>query len=306
MVLRPEFRVRGAGFRHTDPEFDHAVACALATESLRRACPAPWAPPAGLPQLPWTPVRRERLIRRWDRMGWPVPKRQAAWGDFVQDDTKETASGTGDTLAFGTNTTAGNSIIAVVRIGDVAATTPTVTDSQSNNYTRDKVQTRSSVGSLSIHRASNIVGGACTLTVSTGVAATTIKWLIIEYSGQLAVDVAAVSAAGNDAAPTPGNIVTSTAATLLVTAIAVNDAGTEDAPTNFTERTQVSSYMSAADRKVASATTYAAVWALGGSNPWCAILAAYKDGAGGGGSVARRLVENPPINSHINKGMVSC
>lgn len=286
MVPRPEFRIRGAGSRSADPEFDHAVACALATEGLRRALPAPWAPPAGLPQLPWTPVRRERLIRRWDRMGWPVPKRQAAWGDFVQDDSKETASGTGDTLAFGTNTTAGNTIIAVVRIGDTASTTPTVTDSQGNSYTRDKVQTRSSVGSLSIHRASNIVGGACTLTVATGVAATTIKWLIIEYSGQFATDTTPVSAQGNDAAPASGNLTTATATTLLLTAIAVNDAGTEDAPAGYTERTQVSSYMSAADQKVSSTGTYGATWALGGSNPWCCILAAYKDGAGGGGGGA--------------------
>ena len=107
----------------------------------------------------------------------------AAW---VKD---EEASGTGTSVAkaFGSNTTAGNSVIVCIRAS--TGRTITVTDSQGNTYStdpgdKDQIQTVDGYESF-LFSAHNIVGGACTVTVAISGASGNIRFAILEYSRSL-------------------------------------------------------------------------------------------------------------------------
>lgn len=91
-------------------------------------------------------------------------------------------AGTGHVIAFGSNNTAGNTIIVCGRAG--GAGTFSVTDTRSNTYTERIHRDQLDDGSvLFCFTATNVAAGANTVSISYGGASVTSRSAIMEYSG---------------------------------------------------------------------------------------------------------------------------
>ncbi len=86
--------------------------------------------------------------------------------------------------AFASNTTPGSFLVALVRYDDGTNFDCTVTDSQGNTWTKSSIEYRDTSGSThhQIWYAVNIIGGACTVTMTPAQATTGQVLVIGEYS----------------------------------------------------------------------------------------------------------------------------
>lgn len=104
--------------------------------------------------------------------GWAAPA-------FVQQASADISN----TVAFGSNVTAGNLVGVCLRCGEGTETVSSITDSLGNGYTKVYWQPQTTDGhSLYAFYSKNILGGADTLT-QTGCGAAGARWGIIEISG---------------------------------------------------------------------------------------------------------------------------
>ena len=211
------------------------------------------------------------------------------FGDYIQSVKASTASATSLALpAFGTNNVAGNTILVGIRTG-VSGRTITVTDTAGNTYVQDKSQVIPvSDDDVVVHRASNIVVGANTVTVSVSGAATSIRAAAAEYTGNCVLDQSP-GASGTSTTPNSGSATTTVAAELLFGVAAVANDFDFTAGASYTEREQVLQKMSIEDRVVSVTGSYSASYTLsGGGDEWSCIMCSYSESVGAGGGGAQR------------------
>lgn len=182
-------------------------------------------------------------------------------------------------LAYGSNTTAGNLLVAVVAWDLAASSSVTCSDSSGSNVWSTaiiKLDPTAGGGNndgLAVCYAPNVVGGADTVTATFGASSISRMLAIHEYSGVAKVNPIDVTVGNVNAGSSSTDGVTSTTATTsqngdLVFGVTYNDTGsvtTITAGTGFTQRTLNSNFIMTEDKTQATAgsatttNTYAAV-----------------------------------------------
>lgn len=189
-------------------------------------------------------------------------------------------------LAFPSGNTAGNLIIAFIRMSSTNQTV-SVTDSLGNNYADAVSQAQSSDGhQVHVFYARNIAGGANTITASFS-SANNHPWLAIyEYSGLSTANPLDRTAAaqGNDSNPATAAVTTTSANQLIFAGIGFpnNYGGVATAGGGYTIGQQNTTTSRATNETaLASATgAYAATLTLNSSASWSAVLATFAASSG--------------------------
>jgi len=225
---------------------------------------------------------------------------------LVQHTGKDAGTATSSSLAFNANNSAGNFIGVCIRAGH-SGQVFTVTDAQGNMY-RKASQLAETLDApnghaLAIYYAENIKGGANTVTVSDTI--DTLQFAILEYSGAAtanSLDVTA-SAQGNSASPNSGNATTTASGDLLLGGISTADARNFTEPSNYVIREFVPAEPNTklvAEAEVQTAAGGAAASeSLSASDPWGAVLAAFKAASGGGGGTAPTITSLSKSNGTV-------
>ena len=203
---------------------------------------------------------------------------------LVQFEGSDAGTTTSYSLPFDSNNAAGNWIAVCIRAGQ-SGQSFTVTDSRGNTY-HNAVQFNDTLdtpngNTIAIFYTENIAAGANTVTVSDTISGT-LRFVILEYSGVAtanSLDVVA-SAQGSGTSPNSGNATTTANGDLLLGAIATADPATFTAPSGFTIREFVpaepGTKLVAEDKIQTAAGSAAATASLSASDPWGALLAAFK------------------------------
>ncbi len=208
---------------------------------------------------------------------------------LIQKTSKDSASSTTHTLAYGSNNTAGNSLMLQVRIGGTSQTI-TVSDSQGNTWAQDVAPVWiGGLGSVSAFSAHNVKAGANTVTITLGSSATTARFFIEEYNPG-AANVGAFDAGVQNNGS--GSTLDSTNATpTTTTSVAIgfagnNSAATFTAGTGFGNLDQVPAAPNARagfeDQLLTTTTALDATFPSGGAaGGWACLIAIYKAVASG-------------------------
>jgi hypothetical protein len=200
---------------------------------------------------------------------------------LVQHTSKDAGTISSSSLAFSANNTAGNFIAVVIRAGK-SGQLFSVSDSHGNVY-KQAIQFNMTVDAetLGIFFAENIASGANTITVSDTILGT-MRFAILEYSGVASsnsLDVT-VAAQGTSGSPTSGNITTSSSGELLLGAIVTADVENFTVGNAYTIEERVpaapNTKLIVEDQRQPLAGTASAGASLGASDPWGAILAAFR------------------------------
>ncbi len=202
---------------------------------------------------------------------------------LVQHRSLDAGTTTSGSLAFASSTTAGNWIAVAIRAGLSGSQVFTVSDSNANTYSQ-AFQLGLSGGGLTfaLYYAENIKGGTNTITVSDTVYGP-LRFAILEYSGVAtsnSQDAVPVTAQGNSAAPSTGNLTTNTPGDLLLSVVVTINGGTFTAGTGFTLEEAVpappNTKLIAEDQLQTSAGTASGSASLGAADNWGAGLAAFR------------------------------
>jgi uncharacterized repeat protein (TIGR01451 family) len=215
----------------------------------------------------------------------PLVRAQTASIALVQVVSKDAGTTTSSSLAFSANNTVGNFIAVVLRAGK-SNEIFTVSDSRGNTY-RQAVQLNVTLDTphgdtLAIFYAENTRAGANTVTVSDTISGASLRFAILEYSGvALANSLDGTAAAqGTNAAPTSGSTTTIASDDLVLGAIMSADARTFTAGSGFVIRDRLpaapGTRLIAEDRIQPAAGTANANATLNSSNPWGAVVAAFR------------------------------
>jgi thermitase len=197
------------------------------------------------------------------------------------------AEGTGIgslSVTFPANNTAGNVIIAFVRMSTTSQTV-TVTDSAGNAYTDAVAQAQTTDGhQVHVFYAKNIVGAANTVS-ATFSATNNHPWVAIyEYSGLSATSPLdqTAHAQGSSSTPNSGATATTARANELVFAamgLPVSYPGTATAGSGYTLQRQDTGTSRAANETAAVTSTgsYATTFTLSSRTNWSAVVATFSD-----------------------------
>lgn len=191
----------------------------------------------------------------------------------VQTGNSSNAGSTSQGTVMG-NTTTGNTIIATFSL--LTNTVTSVTDSQSNTYTKRRELT-SNNSTISIWVAENITGGTTPTVTGNFSNISTVNILVREYSGLAAASFDQSAGAGGVAGTaSSGNTSTTTQANELVFGAVHSSSNTPTAGAGFgnfaTNITQGSPRLGIEDKRVTSTGVQAATF--GGTNSiWaCAVI----------------------------------
>lgn len=190
-------------------------------------------------------------------------------------------SGTSLALAFSSNNTAGNLLVAAGGAG--ADVTNMVDTNVTYSMDRHEENLAGTAFYVEVWHTENCAAGANTVTMSYGSSSS--KMAIAEYSG-LATSNALDAVNSNKAfgtAITSGNITTAGAGVLVAFVIGENIAGISVAPdASFTEREEIDlsappvSILEYQDRITTAGGTYSGSGTLGSATNWVMILTSYK------------------------------
>jgi len=185
---------------------------------------------------------------------------------FVQQNSGSLSSGAASVaVAFPSNVAAGDAILVTVASNNFSFSAPSsVTDSAGNTYTL--IETAGGFCGLWLYMASNVAGGATTVTVSWGSNQANIYVAIAEYANVSGVLDASASGGGAWGASTSAGatITTTGVADLLFTAcLSVDTLIPAAPPTGCTQRADVVS-LQIADETNVTAGTYTATWTFPG------------------------------------------
>jgi len=200
---------------------------------------------------------------------------------LVQSNAVE-GSGVGSvSTAFLSNSTAGNLLIAFVRMSTTTQTV-TVSDTRGNTYADAVLQPQSADGhQIHIFYAPNVRGGANTVTARFS-ASNNHPWLAVyEYSGLKALDRTA-HAQGNNTAPTSGATAATTSANELVfvgLGLPSSYAGSVTAGSGFTlgvEDANLNGSRGATEQSIVASTgAYVGAFTLSGARNWSCAVATF-------------------------------
>lgn len=212
--------------------------------------------------------------------------------------TDNIASGTSDTLAYGSSVSAGSLLIMAIRVG--ADKVFTVSDDVNGAWSTAVTRVLASHGEVGIFYFPNAAGGTTTVSVSLDGGATSIRWSIHEYSGAATASVVdqTATADGTLAASNDGPDVTTTSdGQLLFAVVGSNALDTFTAGTGWALQSEVpaapGTRMFTQDR-VSDTGTYSADFASAGTSgqTWVAAVATFKAATGGGGSILRQMIQH--------------
>ena len=206
---------------------------------------------------------------------------------LVQHRNIDASTATNNSLAFATNTTAGNFIALVIRGGSSNSQVFTVSDSSGNVYHQAfRVGLSASVDTFALYYAENISGGADTVNVTQSVLGP-LRFAILEYSGVAtsnSLDGTPATAQGNNATPNSGNLTTSANGDLLLAAIITKNGDAFTAGTGYTIEESVeaspNTKLMVEDQLQSMAGTASAGTSLNPADIWGAGLAAFRSISG--------------------------
>lgn len=207
----------------------------------------------------------------------------------VQSATTNSSATGAKALAFTSNNTAGNLLIAGLIVEDNTATVTTFADSLGNTWLALGTLFGSGGGYRHrIYYVKNCLGGANTVTVTPS-AAVIVNFQIYEYSGAdttAPVDGTPAEASGSGGTPDSGNITTTVSGDLMFSIISSGASPTQGSGFNLRRgNTAWNQFMYGEDKLAGAAGTYSGAWTVA-SGIWLVSAAAFKAAAGGGGSVA--------------------
>ena len=202
---------------------------------------------------------------------------------LVQHRNIDAGTATSSSLAFATNTGAGNWIGVCIRSGLSSSQVFTVSDSSGNTYKQAfQLGLSANPVTFALYYAENIKGGADTITVTQSVSGP-LRFAIIEYSGVArsnSTDATPVTAQGNSSIPNSGNLTTNTAGDLLLGMVVTTNSGTFTAGSGYTieefDPAEPNTKLIAEDQLQTTAGTASAGATLGGADNWGAGLAAFR------------------------------
>lgn len=200
---------------------------------------------------------------------------------LVQTATGGTTSGTSHTVTWGSDTTTGNLFVASIMVGG-ASSVSSITDSQSNTWTKITSLTGTSTVTLEIWYSKNITGGT-TPTITINHSNQQANSIVREFSGldtASPLDKSAI-AAGIGGSPSSGATATTTSANELVVGFAADivNAGTVGAGySNLLRQQKAGTTMSAyiEGKTVTSTGTQTATFG-GMSSIWVVGVATFKE-----------------------------
>lgn len=199
---------------------------------------------------------------------------------YVQSRSVDSGAVSSATLAYSSNTTAGSLLIVAVRQSGTGGTC-TISDSQSNTYVNNAINSTFTSDKLFVAYALNTTGGANTVTCTFG-ASVAMRWAIHEYSGlasSSALDQSNVTT-GNNTAPDSGNITTTVANELLFSACGCGANSTFTVGANYTLREQIpagaNGKLATEDRIVSATGTYSAPYTISGTTTWGDAILSFK------------------------------
>lgn len=206
----------------------------------------------------------------------------ALWG-HLQSTNVDSGTGSGTTtLAYTSNVTIGNILVAGVRLGG-SSQNPIITDSQGNTWTRLLLNINSSGDTTSVHWLIATSTGALTVTLTNSVSGSR-RWIIAEYDAAgttVSVDQSTITSAQGTAVSS-GTVTTTTASELLVGVIEGDGfAGDTFTPgAGYTVRQSIiplSQFKLALEDIVVSSTgSYVADGTLNNTMDWAAGIVAFK------------------------------
>jgi hypothetical protein len=194
---------------------------------------------------------------------------------FVQQNSATPQSTTATVaVSYTAAETAGDLNVVVVGWNDTTATVQSVKDSLGNTYSLAIGPTSGTALRQSIYYASNIAGGANTVTVTFSQAAAFPDIRILEYKGVNVVDVTS-GATGSSTSANSGSATTTLASDLIFGADIVATT-TKSAGSGFTSRVITSPDGDIAeDKVVTTAGSNSATATLGSSGPWVMQMVAF-------------------------------
>jgi hypothetical protein len=203
---------------------------------------------------------------------------------MVQENAVQGSAVASVSVAFPTATTAGNLILAFVRMSTTSQTV-TLTDSAGNKYVEAVAQVQTA-GTSQAHLfyAKNISGGAANTVKATFSSNNTHPWLAIyEFKGLSATNPLdqTAHAQGSNAAPSSGATPTTTSASELVFGgMVVPGAypGTQTVGSGYTllQQDTATSHASNESKLLTSTGSCTATFTLSSSANWAAVLATFK------------------------------
>lgn len=206
--------------------------------------------------------------------------------------TNITFASTVTTTAFGSDTTAGNILIAIAEADTVAANGITVTDSKGNSWTRVDSESVASTFDLELWYTVITTGGSSHTVTATDTGGGVDSLLIVEeWSGQ-SVSPADKNASAQDdsgsstALDSSATTATAQANELIIGAGVCSGAITLTEGATFSNKTQVNTVFStlAFESKTVSVIgTYNATFTASAGGSWACIVATFKDVNPGGG-----------------------
>ena len=204
---------------------------------------------------------------------------------LVQHTSVDAGTASSSSLAFTTNTTAGNWIAAIVRAGKTGQTI-SVTDNRGNTY-RNAVQLNETSDGMTIgiFYAENITGGATTVTVTDSISGGTLRYVILEYAGIALANSLDGSAAsqGTSASPSSGPATMTAPGDLVIGVLSSANSQTFTAGSGWAiqERVPASSTKLAIEDQVRSAAgSVSATGTLSSSDSWAGVVAGFRSAAG--------------------------
>ena len=202
----------------------------------------------------------------------------------VQSSANGNACGTATSCAvsYPGNTTAGSLLINTCRYG-TNGYTETVTDAQSNTYTkaREEEQANDFSATLMVHYAMNTAGGSTNSTTCTISSAAIMRATVGEYSGVALTDALdqVNSGEGTSATVTSGTVSPTSDGQLIFVAGAIDQIGNFSAGTDFTIRSEVPitlERIATEDYIQPTAASHDGTFDVVVSRNWAAVIASFK------------------------------
>ncbi|HMJ58293.1 MAG TPA: hypothetical protein VK467_04105 [Gemmatimonadales bacterium] len=197
--------------------------------------------------------------------------------------TKNTASATSDTLAYGSSVAVNSLLVAGFRFGSVGIT-PIVSDNVNGAWVRLATRGTVSDGTIEVWSCLALSAGTPTVSVVVDSAATTMRWSIHAYTADTALAVRQMNMGGSNGTPgttASGYDITTTAPDALVLAFeeSASNGQTYTAEATYTLRAEVpaapNSRYTMAHKIATTSGAYSGTFTFSGADNWQAILVAF-------------------------------
>jgi hypothetical protein len=196
--------------------------------------------------------------------------------NFVQSNFATANSGTSIAIPYTSLQVAGNLNVVAVMSGDTTSSISSITDSNSNTYTRAVGPTSTTGLQQSIYYAKNIVGGSNTVTVKFNPSASSPNVNVTEYNGLSTSNPLDVSAAasGSGTSASSGSATTTSANELIVGA--GNPSGLFTAPGSGFSNRLINPFGGISEDQIVNGAGAYAATAIDNGGTWVMQMVAFR------------------------------